>query len=228
MKNNQDWIEAAKSINLSGRWKAINNRLIELNSDPKNYKDWRVQVLAGLCAQVFVEYKQVRKVFEREDEYCSAIAWYARNLLELYVWAKYCTASEENARVFYEDEVRDSLDLVNQIETWGETTKQGADWLAIFPPAKDRLKKNADLQGIEDLDDNYSRIAKIAREMGIHLEFGVSNKLLSKYAHPTALLVFMQRKPENIKIMRKMFYEKACFFFLSAFQCLEFHISEIK
>jgi hypothetical protein len=39
------------------------------------------------------------------------IAWYARNLLELQIWIEFCCRDRLNAEEFYEDAIRDLIDL---------------------------------------------------------------------------------------------------------------------
>jgi hypothetical protein len=42
------------------------------------------------------------------------IAWLTRNLVELRIWAEYCSASDENALEFHEDSVRDLIELYSR------------------------------------------------------------------------------------------------------------------
>ncbi|HEV2117599.1 MAG TPA: hypothetical protein VGR48_16315 [Terriglobales bacterium] len=50
-----------------------------------------------------------------DQEALSAAAWNARNLLELWIWIRYCSSSRENARRFHEDALRDIKGLVNAL-----------------------------------------------------------------------------------------------------------------
>ncbi|HEX7360358.1 MAG TPA: hypothetical protein VF283_07685 [Bryobacteraceae bacterium] len=42
------------------------------------------------------------------------MAWLNRNLLELDIWVEYATSSEDRAREFWEDSIRDAISLVTQ------------------------------------------------------------------------------------------------------------------
>ena len=42
------------------------------------------------------------------------MAWLNRNLLELDIWVEYTTSSEDRAREFWEDSIRDAISLVTQ------------------------------------------------------------------------------------------------------------------
>lgn len=122
-------------------------------------------------------------------ERLSAAAWSARSLLELLVWIKFCRAGVENARRFHEDALRDVKGLVEAhaktCEILGIEDKTSA-------LAKEQIqvtaKKNLEL---ERIDANYLAVAKAAKatdsvwsESFTHL-----NKVLSKFAHPTAALL---------------------------------------
>jgi len=119
----------------------------------------------------------------------SSVAWSARSLLELLVWIKFCRASDENARRFHEDALRDAKGLVEAHaktrEALGIDDKTSALALEqIQVIAKEDL-------GLDGIDANYFAVAKAAKATGSvwSESFTHLNKALSKFAHPTAVLL---------------------------------------
>jgi hypothetical protein len=119
----------------------------------------------------------------------SAAAWSARSLLELLVWIKFCRASDENARRFHEDALRDAKGLVEAhaktCEILGIDDKTS---VLAMEQIQVMAKKDLELEGI---DAKYLAVATAAKatdsvwsESFTHL-----NKMLSKFAHPTAALL---------------------------------------
>jgi hypothetical protein len=84
----QSLVDAAAGVAASGRWNAVNERIKNLAANPGPDNDWHVQLLGGLCSQIFSEYLVLKRAYadERERE-SSLLAWRARNLLELSVWS---------------------------------------------------------------------------------------------------------------------------------------------
>jgi hypothetical protein len=73
--------------------------------------------------------------------------------------------------------------------------------------------------GIESLEGRFKEVRDAAEECGI--EFTLTNKMLSKFAHPTALRILEGVDEEREALQREMFYSKGCLFFLGAFHALE-------
>src|SRR5262245_22583984 len=114
-------IEEAANVAASGRWKAVNEQITLLASNPGQDNDWWVQLLGSLCFQVFSEYLSLKHAYEEtRDE--SLLAWRARNLLELSVWSLFSAKSRANARRLYEDARRDVLGLFSAFTKWGTAT----------------------------------------------------------------------------------------------------------
>ena len=116
-----------------------------------------------------------------------ASAWCARNLLELWIWTKYCAASREKARRFHEDALRDIAGL---IEAHAAMCK-----LAGIPYTKEaqsrrRLAEEAQkVTGSASIDSAFERVSNAAMRVGLGEPFRAWNSHLSKFAHPTAGLV---------------------------------------
>jgi len=118
-----------------------------------------------------------------------ASAWIARNLLEVWVWIKYCGVSKANAWCFHEDALRDMKGLteihqklcdVRGIENETATT------------SAQRIKDVAlEKLGLQDIDSKFLDVANAAKAEGVDLSglYAPNNRFLSKFAHPTAGLV---------------------------------------
>jgi hypothetical protein len=216
------FVKAADEIRTSGRWTAVNTAVERLAGNPGVNNGWHVQLLGCLCFRVCSEYLSLKRAHEDEHEGDSSLlAWRARNLLELSVWAVYCSKSRENARRLYEDAGRDVLDVFNAFSNWGVATAQTADWLERLGNAKENLTERATIEGIESLDRPYKQVSKAAGECGMGDHFRVSYKMLSKFAHPTAMQLLAP--PDEVKntLQRDVFYGNGCLYFGGAFEALE-------
>jgi hypothetical protein len=113
----------------------------------------------------------------------SMVAWLARNVLELLIWIRYCAKSPELAQKFLTDAIRDTIETLEV----GTKLVPNADQLT---GAKDTLVKMATEDGYEDLDEQFTMVSAAAKEVGAADAFRTFNKMLSKFAHPTAMLIF--------------------------------------
>src|ERR1017187_6404774 len=122
-----------------------------------------------------------------EQNAVSGAAWNARNLLELWVWLKYCATSRENARRFHEDALRDMQGLTDALSKLHSLQGipnefEASARMKIAEAARDKL-------GLDYLDSDYTHVAVAAKAVGLGDFFASNNRLLSKFAHPTAGLV---------------------------------------
>lgn len=133
------------------------------------------------------------------------IAFGARALLELCVWTTYCQVSTENARTFYDDKFRDGMDLYDAL---GRLLSQflgfaqlpeAPSLIAQLEKAKAALAALAASAGAAPPTENYTQVADAAKAAGLSGFYGSLNKLLSKLAHPTAMMVlsYIPRSDEN-------------------------------
>lgn len=53
-----------------------------------------------------------------------------------------------------------------------------------------RIANSAQSEGYEGIDESYQRVHEAATQIGLAAFFRSTNKLLSKFAHPTARMVF--------------------------------------
>jgi hypothetical protein len=122
-----------------------------------------------------------------DQEAVSAAAWNSRNLLELWVWLKYCATSQENARRFHEDALRDVQGLTDALSKLHALQGipnefEASVRMKIAEAARDKL-------GLDSLGSHYTRVSDAAKAIGLGNFFASSNTSLSKFAHPTAGLV---------------------------------------
>jgi len=128
----------------------------------------------------------------------NAIAWLTRNLLELAIWSSYCLRSETNAKQFVLDSSRDAHDAINVPDgIFSETLS--------FREIRAQSIESARQDGFETLDQDYKAVSAAAKEIGMSQEFRDFNKLLSKFAHPTALSVIFDHEETLAKLREKFF-----------------------
>lgn len=185
--------------------------------------EWWVQVFGSLVWQVFSEYLSLQRAYESEKaEDTALLAWRARNLLELSVWSTYCARSRDNARRLHEDAGRDVRDTFDVFTRWGTHTAQAGDWLDPLAAAKQDLSERARLlDGIQSLEGRYKLVSDAAEDCGIREHFSLSNKMLSKFAHPTAMRILAPPDEKRESLQRDYFYGLGCLFFTGAFHALE-------
>lgn len=215
------FVTDAADVKKSGRWNAMNVKIQRLAAKPSAGDEWHVQLFGSICYQVFSEYHRLESAYGAERENASLLAWRARNLLELSVWSRYFVTSREHARRLYEDAGRDVLDLLSAFEKWGQVTAQSADWLDPLVSGKQDLSRRATADGIETLEGSYKRVAEAAKDCGMSDHFTLSFKMLSKFAHPTAMQILGAPDEGRHALQRDCFFSQGCLFFTGAFVALE-------
>lgn len=129
---------------------------------------------------------QLQRLRDHEQEGIDLLAWIARNLLELRLIAGYALLSEENLQKTL---LKDVIDLRNLDKIW---FKEGGDYnqqeAADF---KQSLEDIEEFIEEEDLDPGagWLTIPQMAKETGEEYLQDLSN-WLSKYVHPTPVLLF--------------------------------------
>jgi hypothetical protein len=154
-------------------------------------------VLIRLRDAVTAELQELE--FAYESKPVAHVAWLARNLMELNIWVGYCSASEENSTRFGEDSIRDLKDALTVSDEFSN------DPSFSFKTAKQKLIDAGSQDGIEDIDERFTDVRQAVELLGFSLgRFRDMNKLLSKFAHPTALSVMLSQDAE---LMRDLFYQ---------------------
>jgi hypothetical protein len=216
-------VAQAKDVRTSGRWRGLNVRIEDLCASPGADNAWWVRVFASLCAQNFSEFCSLEREYENTrvgDE--ALLAWRARNLLEIAVWAIYAANGRENARRIYEDAGRDINGIYQALIEWGSATNQAAGWDKAIIAAKAEASEGARLLGgIESLSGKYKRVGEAAYDCGLGPHFDFSFKLFSKFAHPTAMLMLGTVDEGKRVLQRDFFFGQGCLHFTGAFNALE-------
>ena len=133
-----------------------------------------------------------------EHERLNAIAWLSRNMLELAIWTSFCMRSESNAKQFVLDSARDAHDAMNVPDGMLSETISFREMRAESIEATEQ-------GGFETLDQDYMAVSAAAKALGKGQEFRSVNKVLSKFAHPTALAVIFDNEKAR-QTFREKFY----------------------
>jgi hypothetical protein len=148
---------------------------------------WQISLTVDLVQNIERNCEQLLETIGKDR--LPATAWIARNLLELWVWVKYCSVSRENAWRFHEDALRDVKGLMELHKEICIATKIEDD---MSEDAAKRIKEVASQKlGLKDIDNKYLAVAAASKAPDIDLgsQFMPLNRFLSKFAHPTAGLV---------------------------------------
>ena len=217
------WIGDAARIATSGRWDAVYERLKEMAANPGGPDNaWWAELFLGLCSQVFSEYLLLKRAYEEgAARDVSVLAWRARNLLELWVWSMYCARSRENARRLYEDAARDINGVLAAFKKWGEATAQTAEWFEPGTSAQEQVSNRALSDGIASVNGRFKEVREAAEEVGIGDDFNLYNRILSKWAHPTAMQIRFSSNDELTAWQRDSSFSNGCLFFAGAFSALQ-------
>lgn len=144
---------------------------------------WNIQLISKLIISIEKNCQELLR--SMDEEWLSETAWIARNLLELWIWANFCAASRENASRFYEDALRDVkglCDSLNKVAAPRGLRALDAD-ITLAQVASTKL-------GITELDAKFLNVSDAAKAVGLLEDwYAPLNRMLSKFAHPTAGLV---------------------------------------
>jgi len=166
---------------------AIPRRLDELINILATHQERVDAWYADLVYKVVLSVKRVCSdlLATIDHEALAAAAWNARNLLELWVWTKYCGSSRENARRFHEDALRDIEGLVTALSKLHSLRGIPNNF---EDSARQGIAKVAQRLGV-DPESGFQRVANAATSVGVGDFYSANNTFLSKFAHPTAGLV---------------------------------------
>jgi len=195
---------------IPSRLKTIKLALIDIDKH-QAYEPWRLALAVDLVESIEHNCRQLLETMGKDR--LPAVAWIARNLLELHVWVKYCGVSRENAWRFHEDALRD-------VKGWTDAHKKLCDAMVIKDDfseiAAQRIKDLASEKlGLENIDSNFHAVATAAKEPGVNLgeRFGPFYRSLSKFAHPTAGLVHgISHQTEACRQLQAVFTTKGVYF----------------
>lgn|SRR6185437_3719031 len=151
---------------------------------------WYIDLLDHLAAELMLAVGRLLPL-EASNHNLPIAAFCARSLVELNVWAAFCARSEADARKFREDRYRDGLGLHDaciQLAGLAKSTlpKEFSTVLTAFVST---LKSMAAMDGLPVTGQAYMKVALAAEVLGLADAFSTINRILSKFAHPTAMLV---------------------------------------
>lgn len=171
------------------------------NQGSQQFPLWQELQLLGFIRYVGLYASDLKTGYSssRLDSLAQAL----RNLAELDVWIEFCLASEENAKQFFDDMVRDTREVIeihNKLHLHvHKATYEGFD--DLFKTLTDSSSK---LQ-VKNLKAKFTPVSQAAKDTGRDLKYASLYKLASKYAHPTALLLTGRSDDEQVLMDR--FYE---------------------
>ncbi|HEX4135111.1 MAG TPA: hypothetical protein VHY84_10915 [Bryobacteraceae bacterium] len=178
---------AAKASLLSfypARASQLMQHLVTRNQSEHLIADWREQQMVKFIFSLTYNVDELLHGFNQKRIW--KLAWAGRNLLELAIWVEYCNFSPANAKQFRDDSSRDLLGTGRSIQKQVELSVGKPN--AERHKAMNELVKMVDDQfGVSDLGDDYTKVVEAATSLGRKNDFAHANKLLSKYAHPTAI-----------------------------------------
>jgi hypothetical protein len=153
------------------------------------FSDWR-----ELQIRSFVEHTTLSAVdlqLAYQNDRVSPVAQAMRSLMEIYIWTQYTRRSEENAKRFYQDAARDVRDTMEVLQK--SYTKQNNAPEEKLVSTLDEMRSNFAKFNVEDYDEDFTRVSDAAKEIGKDHAHGPIYKVASKFAHPTALLLIMEK-----------------------------------
>jgi hypothetical protein len=135
-------------------------------------------------------------------------AWLTRNILELRIWVEYCSQSQQHSEEFFQDAVRDLNDLDRSVG-------------GLDPEDVRTLQKANKFIGSAKPRHKFKDVKIAAEEVGLLPLFKQSNKVLSKFVHPTAMFVVTPFRPSGADQIRKQFVESGTAFANEAMEKLK-------
>jgi hypothetical protein len=164
---------------------------------------WREQQLIKFVAALAELTAELERAYNEKRIW--TVAWLTRNLLELSVWIEFCNTSLEHARRFRDDAARDLYGLAQAVQSL-ELHKTGSE-NSELKGSQERLATFSRSWRIDRLADDFKRVSDAAEELGRKKAFADLNKMLSKFAHPTAFMVNAVFSSEADAGLRDLFFE---------------------
>lgn len=178
------------------------------NQGEKILPGWYADVVQHLGIEVQIAFARMLPI-EPTMFNLPLVAFGARSSLELAVWVEFCIRSEQNARRFYDDRYRDGiglhlafcklLELAPALAT-AETT-------AALAHLQDHLCVNAAADGVTSINASYLSVAEASSQIDSGGIFIALNRLLSKHAHPTAIMLFRPLRTEEERNSLSAFFK---------------------
>jgi len=165
-------------------------------------KKWRENQLSCFVKSLTTNTFELERAFM--EQRIGTLAWVTRNILELSVWIDYCNLSDANAERFRTDAARDFLGLVKAVQSL-QVAEYGSEHVGLEQAQRALEAFAISAYGIPTLDDTFEMVSSAAKDLGRGKAFLAMNKLLSKFAHPTAWAVNATDSIEADADFREMF-----------------------
>lgn len=144
------------------------------------------------------------------------MAWLNRNLLELDVWVEYAISSDDRAREFWEDSIRDAFSLLTQGRSRkGKKPKQPKSFEVPSPSGEDHdpefqnlMRKAVGIPNPDHEPDAWTAVSEAATALRRDEEYRSQNQMLSKFVHPTAMSILLPLPLKSQKNLQEQFAEE--------------------
>lgn len=154
-----------------------------------------------------------------DHKWVMTVCWIARSLLEIFVWVRWCNASELNAEQFDQDQARD---FYGYCEALHGLNIEGRPALKNYTEQLlSGYSEHVRSQGLPNVKNDYKRVRSAAEDLGEGMLFLSLNKILSKLAHPTALAMDVSLREVGMKTFRDIFFLDAVEHAVNSIQALE-------
>jgi hypothetical protein len=154
------------------------------------------EALEKLRKAIIRNHEDLHAANERKS--ISTVAWLHRNILELWVWTEYCSKSPQHAHEFALDAGRDACDALEILDT--DDARATAE----------AVRNTALSRGFTSITRRYTTTSDAAKEIGQKALFTRWNKVMSKFAHPTAIFILGDLGEHETRF-REQFYSVGCY-----------------
>ncbi len=198
------------------RLQEIGQSFRSANSGHRFIPDWREAIVVNLLRAISVYVEDLKKAFD--ERRCDGVAISARGLIELNIWVLFCNVSEENARIFLGDAGRDVREMLKTLQElyvlrFGKR-HPSLDELSL------EIEQAAVEEKIEGIEKKYLRVDQAAQSVGARASYVAFNRICSKVAHPTSMMVNLRDYLSDFIEMLYLMGESAataCVFELNGF-----------
>lgn len=221
IKEQGEFVKLADAVIRNDRWQNLEKKFEASTESVFKTKRQKEVLLKLLCA-LRTEYECIKHdYYHNQYTSRSLLAWRARNLLEINTWCRFCCDQPENAEIFFEDAGKDQLELEEQLEKWGKDTNQPPEWFENIIDNKKYIHEQAAKRGITELNSKYVSPSNAAKNLNHDKTFKIHNKILSKFVHPTAMLILSKETEKGLSQRAFYFFSQGCLFFYDGFCRLE-------
>jgi hypothetical protein len=182
--------------------RVIGKALHERNERHKRLEAWQEKQLVNFMGILIISVSDLQRA--HDEKKISTLGWVVRNLLELSIWVDFCCGSDDSAKRFQDDAIRDMYGWSKAI--LGMYREKHAVEHKNLAKKMGDLEEFAKSRGLPTLEDDFKRVRDAAEDVGRGADFGPRYKLYSKFAHPTAWVVYSASSIEADEDFRDMFF----------------------